>query len=283
VRQKSVNSERLTVNRGGAPVHRLLFTVHAVFFFTSSSLSGQIQDNSFLLEEAYNQEAGVVQHISAFQRSHGGDWELGFTQEWPLGGLRHQLSYGLPLQNAGGLGTGLGDIELNYRYQLTGDPHARTVMAPRLSLLLPTGNEKLGRGAGGLGLQGDIPLTLVHGSRFVTHWNAGATLTPSARNALGDQATTTAFNLGGSLVWLLSPSFNFLVEALWESSQVVVGDGQTGREEVWLLNPGFRLALDVPGDLQIVPGLAYTFGLGPADSEDALFVYLSFEHPFKRQ
>lgn len=26
----------------------------------------KIQDNSFLLEEAYNQEAGVVQHIQSF-------------------------------------------------------------------------------------------------------------------------------------------------------------------------------------------------------------------------
>lgn len=29
--------------------------------------AGKIQDNSFLIEEAYNQEDGVVQHISAFQ------------------------------------------------------------------------------------------------------------------------------------------------------------------------------------------------------------------------
>ena len=30
--------------------------------------AGQIQDNSFLIEEAYNQEANVVQHISTFSR-----------------------------------------------------------------------------------------------------------------------------------------------------------------------------------------------------------------------
>lgn len=40
-----------------------------------------IQDNSFLVEEAYNQEKGIVQHISTFvyyADSH--DWSYSFTQ-----------------------------------------------------------------------------------------------------------------------------------------------------------------------------------------------------------
>ena len=32
------------------------------------AFAGPIQDNSFLVEEAYNQEDGVVQHISFFER-----------------------------------------------------------------------------------------------------------------------------------------------------------------------------------------------------------------------
>jgi hypothetical protein len=35
--------------------------------------------------------------------------------------------------------------------------------------------------------------------------------------------------------------------------------------------------------LQIVPGIAYTIGLSPAELNDAFFLYLSLEHPFKRQ
>jgi len=81
-----------------------------------------IADNSFLIEEAYNQEAGVVQHISNFVRDEAGDsWVYVFTQEWPLGGMRHQLSYTVPLVSPEGFGTGLGDILLNYRYQAVGD------------------------------------------------------------------------------------------------------------------------------------------------------------------
>ena len=44
-----------------------------------------IQDNSFLVEEAYNQEFGVVQHISSFTRFWDSkDWNYSFTQEWPV-------------------------------------------------------------------------------------------------------------------------------------------------------------------------------------------------------
>ena len=58
----------------------------------------QIQDNSFLIEEAYNQDPGVVQHIQTFSRAtRGGDWLYTFTQEWPAPNLKHQLSYTLPM------------------------------------------------------------------------------------------------------------------------------------------------------------------------------------------
>src|SRR5206468_7864303 len=55
-----------------------------------------IEDNSFLIEEAYNQEPGVVQHI--FQAVYSNDprqrgWAFAFTQEWPIYGQDHQFSY----------------------------------------------------------------------------------------------------------------------------------------------------------------------------------------------
>ena len=275
-----MNGERLIVNRGGGggPVYRLLFTVHALLCLLPHPVAAQIQDNSFLLEEAYNQESGVVQHISAFSRSRGGDWTYTFTQEWPLGGIRHQLSYTIPVERTSDNGAGLGDIGVNYRHQLLGNPEATTVAAARLSLLLPTGDENSGRGAGGIGLQANLPITVMLGPRWATHWNAGSTLTPTARNGLGAEETTVSFNLGASAIWLLRPSFNLLVEALWLSTDVV----GTGREEAAFLNPGVRLALDV-GSLQIVPGAGYTIGLNDAAGDDALFLYLSLEHPFQRQ
>ncbi|MGH8572275.1 MAG: transporter, partial [Gammaproteobacteria bacterium] len=129
----------------------------------SSVLAAQeIADNSFLIEEAYNQEAGVVQHIGTFARADGGDaWDFGFTQEWPLGGIRHQLSYGIPLTHSDGAGTGIGDISLNYRFQLAGDEDALFHSAPRLSVLVPTGSEDDGRGSGSIGFQGNLPFSYV--------------------------------------------------------------------------------------------------------------------------
>jgi hypothetical protein len=250
--------------------------------YRSPLTATQIQDNSFLIEEAYNQERGVVQHISTFARpTDGNAWSYSFTQEWPLGGIQHQLSYTLPVQNDPD-GTGLGDVALNYRYQLLGSPDAPLVFAPRLSLLLPTGNHEQGRGTGGVGFQANLPLSLVMSPALVTHWNAGATITPSAKNlGGGDGATTASFNLGGSAIWLLHPAVNLMLEAVWLNTESAGIDG-TEREEALLFNPGLRGALNL-ANLQIVPGIAYTFDVSSGSGEDALFVYLSFEHPFLSQ
>src|SRR5262245_16100843 len=62
-----------------------------------------IRDNSFFVEEAYNQEPGVVQHIfngvSTWDRVDGPDDQsliLTFTQEWPIFSQKHQFSYTIP-------------------------------------------------------------------------------------------------------------------------------------------------------------------------------------------
>ena len=101
-----------------------------------------IQDNSFLVEEAYNQEDGVVQHISFYQRLSTGDWAFTQTDEWPLRSLKHQLSVtvaGDHNSDNPGSGGGWGDTLINYRYQLLGNGDTRLAIAPRLTLILPTG------------------------------------------------------------------------------------------------------------------------------------------------
>jgi Putative MetA-pathway of phenol degradation len=248
------------------PFHRSLFTVHAVLLLASPAVGqgSQIADNSFLVEEAYNQEAGVVQHISTFSRVEGGAvWDFGFTQEWPFRGMRHQLSYSVPVLHADGTGTGLGDVLLNYRYQLIGDGGMPLHVAPRLSLMVPTGSETRGRGTGSVGLQTNLPVSYVLSDALATHWNAGLTLE-------GESGDVDA-NLGASAIWRVRRSVNLMLETVWESAQ----------NDVLLLNPGVRWAFDFDSGLQIVPGVAYTFALG-ADDADALFLYLSFEHPFRR-
>jgi hypothetical protein len=272
-----VRSEKLA--RALAPLG-LLLTSH-LSLLTAQSPAPSIADNSFLVEEAYNQEPGIVQHISNFSRANeGGSWAFSLTQEWPLRGLRNQLSYSVPLLHDDG--TGIGDIALNYRYQLLGSAEARTAVAPRLTLLLPTGDEQRGRGSGGLGFQTNLPLSFMATPELATHWNAGLTLVPSASDGLGDAATTISYNLGASAIWLARPSFNVMLELVWFSTESAIGPGLTGRSESLLLNPGIRGAFNFASGLQIVPGIAYTIGLESQDT-DALFLYLSFEHPFKKQ
>jgi hypothetical protein len=222
-----------------------------------------IADNSFLIEEAYNQEAGVVQHINTFAREEvGGSWEYAFTQEWPLGGMLHQLSYTVPVVRPDGFGTGLGDVVLNYRYQLLGDGVEPLHVAPRLSLVLPTGSEETGRGGGSVGLAGNVPVSAVVSNALAVHSNTGFTLD-------GESGALDA-QLGASGVLRVRRWINFLLETVWTSED----------EDVVLLNPGVRWAFDVTDGYQVVPGVAYTIALGPGAS-DALFVYLSFEHPFR--
>jgi hypothetical protein len=81
---------------------------------------------------------------------------------------------------------------------------------------------------------------------------------------------------------MVRPSFNLLAELLWYSTESVVAPDTEVRQDTWLLNPGVRWAFNFPSGLQIVPGVAYTIGLGDGEDEDGLFLYLSFEHPFTR-
>jgi hypothetical protein len=75
-----------------------------------------IEDNSFLIEEAYNQEPGLVQHI--FQAVYSNDpsqhgWAFTFTQEWSIYGQDHQFSYTVlsyHLINEGESQHGVGDV-----------------------------------------------------------------------------------------------------------------------------------------------------------------------------
>lgn len=238
-----------------------------------------IQDDSFLIEEAYNQERGMVQHINTFQRLHSGDWVYTFTQEWPAPDQQHQLSFTLPVVRMDDH-RGVGDLALNYRYQLVGDSDARVALAPRFSVLLPTGDSEEALGAGGVGLQGLLPVSVVLHPQLVTHWNVGVTFTPGAKNPAGVKDHTTDFTLGQSVIWLVHPRINVLVETLWTSKESIENRDTKTRRETLFLNPGLRWAYNLPHGLQIVPGLAFPVGIGPSSGEWGVFFYLSFEHPF---
>ena len=243
-----------------------------------------IEDNSFLIEEAYNQPDRVVQHINTFQRPQGGGaWAYSFTQEWPVRGRFHQLSATVPVQHFGTQAagqTGVGDVMLNYRAQVAGVDGGRVLFAPRATVVLPTGDAEKGMGTGAVGAQVNLPLTLELSGSLVTHTNVGATYTPGAKNAAGASANAQAYNVGQSLVWLVRPELNLMVEAAWASVESVVADDRTERARSFFVAPGVRYAYNLASGMQIVPGAAYVVGAGPSRGERSVFTYLSIEHAF---
>jgi hypothetical protein len=253
---------------------------------TALAAEGPIQDNSFLMEEAYNQEEGVVQHINTFQRfRNSGDWVYTFTQEWPVGGLKHQFSYTVPVVRSADSPdrhSGVGDIALNYRYQLVGDGEAKLAIAPRFSVIVPSGSENQGRGLGATSYQTNTAMSLVLSPTLVTHSNVGYTWTPKAKDGEGNKADLEAWNVGQSLIWLASQRINLMLEAIYTRGQEVAGPGRTNTVKTAYVSPGVRWSYDFASGLQIVPGIAFPIGVGPSRHEKSVFLYLSFEHPFKK-
>jgi hypothetical protein len=247
--------------------------------------TGPIQDNSFLLEEAYNQESGVVQHINTFTRLWGSNqWVYTFTQEWPVPNhWRNQLSYTITGTNPDpDMGRGFGDVLLNYRYQAVGTGDTRLAVAPRLSMILPTGSWRQKAGYGGPGVQANVPASVALSRRLVAHSNLGGTWIPRAHDTSGDTAASYGYSAGQSLIWLARSRFNVMLESAWGSSHVVSGPSATETQNAFWIVPGVRWAHNFKSGLQIVPGVAYVAGAGPSQGQNGVFLYLSFEHPMWR-
>lgn len=243
-----------------------------------------IQDNSFLIEESYNQEPGVVQEINFLSRSTNHSWLYTFTNEWPVNGIKHQFSYtlsGVHNSDFPGSGAGLGDVALNYRYQLAGSGDTRFALSPRLSLLLPTGDSHTGRGAGGTGYQANIPASVMLHPRLAMHLNAGATWVPHGKNEFGEQAGLTGYNLGHSFIWMAHSRLNLMMETYYTDMESVAAPGKTIRQKDLLVSPGLRWSHNFESGLQIVPGIAFPMGVGPSSGEKSVILYLSFEQPLK--
>jgi hypothetical protein len=217
----------------------------------------EISDNSFLVEEAFNQEAGVVQNILTWTRGHNGAWDGNFTQEWPAPSMTHQLSYSIPFGSTGDA-TGIGDVLINYRFQLRKESTDGPAISPRLSLVLPTGREADGLGGGTAGLDVNLPVSKQFGDLYV-HANAGYTWLPDVQRTA---------RVAGSGIWRAAPMLNLLLEAVVELDEAVT------------LSPGFRRGWNF-GDRQLVIGAAIPITRADGRSTAALLTYLSYELPFR--
>jgi hypothetical protein len=242
----------------------------------------KIRDNLFLLEEAYNQEPGVIQHIQSFALNpHTKSWNYTFTEEWPVPTERHQLSLTMPVLDPDGFETaGVGDLLLNYRLQAVGmGGTGWLAIAPRISLVLPTGNYRTGAGRGGTGFQFNLPVSMEIGDHFVTHLNAGFTATPQAKSPSGNSSSALDTNAGVAMVWLPLTWANPLVEVVHLTTQEIQDGGTRSRNSTVIVNPGIRFAINCRSGLQIVPGISAPIQFDHGDPQTSILFYLSFEHP----
>jgi DtxR family Mn-dependent transcriptional regulator len=247
---------------------------------TPASPSFAITDNSFLVEEAFNQEANIFQNILGFVWTEGGDWELAFTQEWPLGGMSHQFSYTV-LGSGDDASRGWNDVLINYRYQALVEGPGRPAFSPRVSLVLPTGDEITGRGEGVVGVQVNLPFSKQVGD-FYLHGNVGFVHSPGVRTELPDrEVSLTTPTLGGSVIWRMKPMMHLLFESVASFPEFVSGGDATDRDTAVTFSPGVRVGWNV-GDQQLVMGLAVPVTTFGGDTFASGLGYFSYELPFRR-
>ena len=240
-----------------------------------------ISDNSFLVEEAFNQEAGVFQNIFGAVRVNGA-WGATFTQEWPVVSQTHQFSYTLVFLD-GGTAFGVGDTLLNYRYQAVMEGPGRPAFSPRASLVVPTGSVNDGRGGGSYGLQVNLPFSKQQGNVY-WHWNGGFTWLPGAdapdQAAQRRHANLVSPFLAGSAIYRVRPMLHLMLENVLAFEHSFDGISSS-RDTLYTLSPGFRGGWNV-GDAQLIPGAALPITWGGGGTDVGLFLYFSYELPFRK-
>ena len=270
-------------------------------FWITSSLAAQemaggkpswtevLQDNSFLVNEAYNQDPDVVQHVlTGWHFPSDSLWVCTFDDQWPIGSARHQMDVLVPYGTQGASDPhGFGDLQLGYQYQakLQGEGSAFS-FAPGVRLSLPTGSWTRGLGLGGPGIVLGLPISRRLSQHVEVHFNLGGSWFPSAKT-LGPHGETLKGSLatlseGASLVVHVTPLLNLSLEAIGGQAQAL---GEGGRK-MWgstaILSPGAAYGINFKGGAQLVLGLAVPFGLNRQSANRSLFLYVSLEHRFRK-
>ena len=167
-------------------------------------------------------------------------------------------------------------------------------ISPRVSMILPTGDEDRGFGTGVVGYQFNLPISKTLSDRLYVNANVGVTVYPDADLRLSNGRHSGEFdlvtvNLGLSAFYAVTEDVNFLLEAVWESGQGLEERPSVGGQRMFarrthteeiVLAPGIRWAHNLQGGLQIVPGIAFPIGLSEDAMDYGVILYLSIEHAF---
>ena len=229
-----------------------------------------IEANGFLVEEAYNQEAGVLQQIARAAGVHDGSWRGVYSQEWPIFSERHQLELAVGVAEHDGL-AGLG---AEYRYLAVGGKDEPFSLSPALEVAWGLVEVEDGETESEWEIEATLPASLRLGETLVANTNLGMSYTPET----GD----TGFRLGQGLIWRAHPRLNLLLEGVFTRGDPLLRE-EEGEDESAVVSPGVQFAFPLRDDVQLVPGVAFPFGVGPSAGERAVMLYLSLEHPFTRR
>jgi hypothetical protein len=198
-----------------------------------------IEDHSFMLESGWNRDDAALQVNSFFLN---GATSLELAGEWALSSPGHQLSYTIPIYRD--VHAGLGDVLVNYRYQLVGKAGSRVGVAPRVSLILPSRDARFGERSSGL--QFNVPVSVAVTSRLTSHTNAGGTWFRDLGAKELNLAQGLSFEVTKRMALTMDASFTRCDEA----------------SHLLVLRPGIQFSIDGPGGVQIAPALAFPNGRG---------------------
>jgi hypothetical protein len=234
-----------------------------------------IRDNSFLLEEAFNQEKGVIQHISLFRIENNPDADrFSFTEEWPVCSEKHQLSVTMNIDNLFSQeeNSGLSSLMLNYRYQFMGAENI--FIAPRISGVFPLRSKNIKSKSAGFEI--NFPLSIILSRFWIMHFNAGANYMEEKIDDSKVNVRTNSSFSGAGFIYQPSNHFNLINEIVYTIRESSVNDATS--ESALTCNPGIRAALNFKSGLQIVPGISVPVEFTGGHSNAGILFYLSFEH-----
>jgi hypothetical protein len=248
-----------------------------------------LQDNSFLVNEAYNQDPDQVQHVlTGWRFPNPSLWVFTFDDQWPVGGEKHQMDLFIPYGSQGAPDPhGFGDVQIGYQYQARLQGEGSTFsMAPGVKLSLPTGSWTKGLGLGGAGVLVSLPISHRLSQHVEVHLNVGGSWFPNAKT-LGGSGETLKGSLatlseGASIVIHVNPTLNLSLEAVGGQAEALGDGGKKPWADTAFLSPGVAYAINFKNGAQLAFGASVPFGLNRQSPSSSLFLYVSLEHNFRK-
>lgn len=223
-----------------------------------------LENSGFLVEEAWRADSITGQHSLDLDED---DWTYTWTEEWASPHDPHRFSFSVPVNlSEGSLGE-LSEISLNYAWQWGGGTHKGVALSPRFSLRLPLDSSLSHPGE--IGVEAALPMTLHHGPRFASHWNARVAWDPGNDSQPAEVAFAAgmARAVGSHLIGVLEAEFSVHDEdGRWENTLTIA--------------PGIRWRMEPLATLGILPGLALPVAITSDEHSVGLLFHMRFEHAY---